>query len=124
MVEGLASQRGKPSFRMASAVNALGFTTQVPMGAVYLTYGHSRRLKQGAQTVEFRHAPGWRLTFPGRATGDVVRALAWLGPGKAGDALGTLRTKLPPAEMNEVASARVRLPTRMAQEMSALVPHA
>jgi len=53
----------------------------------------------------------------------VVRALAWLGPEKAGEALRALRAKLPPAEMKEVASARARLPTWMAQEVSALVPH-
>lgn len=124
MVEGLASQRGETIVSHgASAANALGLTTQVPMRPVYLTSGPSRRLKLGAQTVELRHAPVWQLIFPGRAAGDVVRALAWLGPEKAGEALRTLRSKLPPAEMKEVASARARLPTWMAQEVSALVPH-
>ena len=94
------------------------------MRAVYLTSGRSRRLKLGAQNVELRHAPVWQLIFPGRAAGDVVRALAWLGPEKAREALRTLRAKLPPSEINEVAAARARLPTWMAQEVSALVvPH-
>jgi hypothetical protein len=123
MVEGLASQRGETIVSHgASAANALGLTTQVPVRAVYLTSGPSRRLMLGAQTVELRHAPLWQLIFPGRAAGDVVRALAWLGPKKAGAALRTLRAKLPAAEMNKVASARARLPTWMAQELSALVP--
>lgn len=124
MVEGLASQRGETIVSHgAAAANALGLTTQVPMRAVYLTSGRSRQLKLGAQTVEFRHAPIWQLMFPGRAAGDVVRALAWLGPEKAGEAIRKLSAKLPAAELKEVASARARLPTWMAQEVSALVAH-
>ena len=124
MVEGLASQRGETIvLHGAAAANALGLTTQVPMKAIYLTSGRNRRLKVGAQTVEFRHAPIWQLIFPGRPAGEVVRALAWLGPEKAGEALRKLRSKLPPSELEEVASARARLPTWMAQEVSALLAH-
>ena len=121
MVEGLANQRGETIVSHGAAANALGLTTQVPMRAVYLTSGPSRRLKLGAQMVEFRHAPMWQLIFPGRAAGEVVRALAWLGPEKAREAIQKLRAKLPPSELKEVASARSRLPTWMAQEISALV---
>lgn len=124
MVEGLASQRGETIVLYgAAAANALGLTTQVPMKAIYLTSGRNRRLKVGAQTVEFRHAPIWQLIFPGRPAGEVVRALAWLGPEKAGEALRKLRSKLQPSELEEVASARARLPTWMAQEVSALLAH-
>ena len=124
LVEGLATQHGETIVpHGASAANALGLTTQVPMREVYLTSGSSRRLKLGAQTIELRHAPVWQLIFPGRAAGDVVRALAWLGPEKAGEALRLLRAKLPEAEINEVTSARARLPTWMAQEVSTLVSH-
>lgn len=121
MVEGLANQRGETIVPHGAAANALGLTTQVPMRAVYLTSGPSRRLKLGAQMIEFRHVPIWQLIFPGRAAGEVVRALAWLGPEKAGEAIQKLRAKLPPSELKEVASARSRLPTWMAQEISALV---
>ncbi|MEI6116523.1 MAG: DUF6088 family protein [Burkholderiales bacterium] len=124
MIEGLANQRGEIIVSHgAAAANALGLTTQVPVRAVYLTSGPNRRLQLGAQVVEFRHAPNWQLTFPGRVAGEVVRALAWMGPGKAGEAIRKLRAKLPPSELNEVASARSRLPTWMAEEVSALVTH-
>ena len=124
MVEGLANQRGDIIVSHgAAAANALGLTTQVPMRAVYLTSGPSRRLKLGAQMVEFRHAPIWQLIFPGRAAGEVVRALAWLGPEKAREAIEKLRTKLTASQLKEVASARPRLPTWLAQEVSALVTH-
>ncbi len=124
MVEGLASQRGETIVSHgAAAANALGLTTQVPMRAVYLTSGRSRHLTLGAQTIEFRHAPIWQLIFPGLTAGDVVRALAWLGPEKAGEAILKLRTKLPPSELEKIASARSRLPTWMAQEVSSLMNH-
>lgn len=124
MVEGLANQRGETIVpHGAAAANALGLTTQVPMRAVYLTSGRSRRLNLGAQVVELRHAPVWQLIFPQRAAGDVVRALAWLGPEKAGEAIQKLRAKLRPSELEEVASVRARLPTWMAQEVSSLVRH-
>lgn len=123
MVEGLARQRGETIVSHgAAAANALGLTTQVPMRAVYLTSGRSRRLKLGAQSVELRHAPIWQLIFPERAAGEVVRALAWLGPERAGEAIRKLRTKLPPSELQEVASARARLPTWLAREVSSLLP--
>ena len=125
MVEGWANQRGETivSHAAAAAANALGLTTQVPMRAIHLTSGPNRRLKLGAQMVELRYAPAWQLIFPGRAAGEVVRALAWLGPEKAGKAILKLRAKLTPSELKEVASARSRLPTWMAQEISALLTH-
>lgn len=124
MVQGLANQRGETIVpHGAAAANALGLTTQMPMRAIYLTSGPSRRMKLGAQMVELRHAPAWQLIFPGRAAGEVVRALAWLGPEKAGEAIRRLRTKLSASELNKVVSARSRLPTWMAQEISALVSH-
>lgn len=124
MIEGLANQRGETIVpHGAAAANALGLTTQVPMRAVYLTSGPSRRLRLGAQMIEFRHAPIWQLLFPGRAAGEVIRALAWLGPDKAGKAVHKLCAKLPPSALKEVASARSRLPTWMAKEVSAMVAH-
>ena len=84
VVEGIASQRGETIVAHgAQAANALGLTSQVPVRQVYLTAGRSRRLKFGAQIVELRHAPSWQLILPKRASGDAVRALAWLGPNGA-----------------------------------------
>lgn len=124
MVEGLASQRGETIVpHGAVAANALGLTTQVPMKAIYLTSGRNRRLTVGAQTVELRQTPVWQLIFPGQPAGDVVRALAWLGPEKAGKALRKLRSRLSASELAEIASARARLPTWMAQEVSALLAY-
>lgn len=124
MVEGLAAQRGETiALHGAAAANTLGLTTQVPMRAVYLTSGRNRHLKIGTQTIEFRHAPLWQLVFPDRVAGAVVRVLAWLGPQKAGEALRKLQSQLQPSDLQEIASARGRLPTWMAQEVSTLLTH-
>jgi len=122
IAEGLAKQHGETVVSHdAAAANALGLTTQVPMRAVYLTSGPNRRLKLGARTIELRHAPRWQLMFPGRAAREAMRALAWLGPEKAGEAIRKLRAKLPPSELKEITSARSHLPTWMAREVSALI---
>lgn len=125
VVEGLATQRGETIVAHgALAANALGLTTQVPVREVYLTSGRSRKLKIGPQIVELRHAPAWQLLLPGRGAGDVVRALAWLGPERTSAAIQELKHKLPAHELKEIVSARSRLPTWMAREVSALVGNA
>lgn len=123
MVEGLVKRGETIVSHGAAAANALGLTTQVPMRAVYLTSGKSRHLKLGAQTVELKHAQPVQLLLPGRPAGDVVRALEWLGPGKALQSVSKLRGKLRPAEVTEIASVRASMPTWMAQAVSELVPH-
>ena len=121
VVEAIAAQRGESvAPHGAAAANELGLTTQVPVREVYLTSGRSRRLKLGAQVVELRHVPAWQLVLPGSPAGAAIRALAWLGPKRASEALRTLQRKLSPSELRAVVAARGRLPTWMAQEVSAL----
>ena len=122
VVRALAGSKGEViASHGAAAANALGLTTQVPIRAVYLTSGRSRQLKLGEQTVELRHAPGWQLAMAGRPAGDAIRALAWLGEAHAGDALRTLRRRLPASTLAEIAAARPRLPTWLAEQVSRVV---
>lgn len=122
VVQALAESKGEViASHGAAAANALGLTTQVPVRAVYLTSGRSRRLELGAQTVELRHAPAWQLAMAGRPAGDAIRALAWLGEAQAGDALRRLRRRLPASALAEIAGARPRLPTWLAEQVSRLV---
>lgn len=102
----------------ATAANALGLTTQTPIRTVYLTSGPNRTLSLGNQTVEFRHAPAWQLLLADRPAGEAVRALAWLGPEKAGAALALLRRKLGPSAFGELVSVGPRLPTWLARSIS------
>ena len=121
VVEGIAAQRGESMVpHGAAAANELGLTTQVPVREVYLTSGPSRRLKLGAQVIEIRHVPAWQLVLPGRPAGAAIRALAWLGPKRTQEALRVLQGKLSPPELQALVGARGRLPTWMAQEVSAL----
>jgi hypothetical protein len=121
VVEAIATQRGeRVAPHGAAAANELGLTTQVPVREVYLTSGRSRHLQLGAQVIELRHVPAWQLVLLGRPAGAAIRALAWLGPKRASEALRTLQRKLPPTELQAVVAARAGLPTWMAQEVSAL----
>ena len=117
-VEALAKQRGEVIVSNgAAAANALGLTTQVPVRSVYLTSGHSRKMKLGKQVVELRHAPRWQLALADRPAGEAVRALAWLGPEKAETALMTLKRKMPSAAFGELVAAAPQLPTWLAQSV-------
>ncbi|WP_407114794.1 DUF6088 family protein [Bradyrhizobium sp. LMG 9283] len=104
----------------AAAANHLGLTTQVPVRQVYLTSGPSRRLRLGKQVVELKHAPRWQLALANRRTGEVVRALAWVGPEAAERALRSLSQKLTPTEVKELKSAASSFPTWLAKAVSEL----
>ena len=117
-VEALATQRGEVIVSNgAAAANALGLTTQVPIRSVYLTSGRSRTLSLGKQVVELRHAPRWQLALANRPAGEVVRALAWLGPERAEAALKTLKRRMPPGSFGELVAAAPQLPTWLAQSV-------
>ena len=121
-IEALAVQRGEtiaPSG--ATAANALGLTTQVPVKSVYLTSGRSRVLNLGRQAVELRHAPRWQLALGNKTSGQVVRALAWLGPDEAPKALQILRSKLADTAKTELVSAAPQFPTWLARLIGEIV---
>lgn len=107
-----------------SAANCLGLTTQNPIRMVYLTSGPSRRLYFGRHAVELRHAPRWQLVAPHRKAGDVIRALAWLGPEEIEDGLEAVLPGLSADELNELAAARAVMPNWMAEPLSARIAHA
>jgi hypothetical protein len=121
-IEALAVQRGEtivPSG--ATAANALGLTTQVPVKSVYLTSGRSRVLNLGRQAVELRHAPRWQLALGNKTSGQVVRALAWLGPDEGPKALQILRSKLTATAKTELVSAAPQFPTWLARLIGKIV---
>lgn len=106
-----------------SAANRLGLTTQNPIREVYLTSGPSRRLRFGSITVELRHAPRWQLAAPHRKAGEVIRALAWLGPREVEDNLEAILPGLSSEEIDELAAARAVMPIWMAAPVSAHLAH-
>ncbi len=106
----------------AATANQFGLTTQVPLRPVYLTSGRTRHLKLGAQTVELQHVPRWQLTLAEKPAGAVIRVLAWGGKERGRALTAELKNKLSPGTIEELSHVRGRVPTWMAQELSALVP--
>ncbi|WP_446832000.1 DUF6088 family protein [Candidatus Foliamicus sp.] len=104
-----------------SAANRLGLTTQNPIREVYLTSGRSRRLHFGKIIVELRHAPRWQLAAPHRKAGDVIRALAWLGPREVEESLDAVLPTLSAQDLEELSTARAVMPIWMAEPVSARI---
>ena len=101
----------------------LGLTTQIPVRLVYLTSGPDRRMRFGNLDVELRHAPRWQLAAPRRRAGEIIRALAWLGPDEVREGLQTVLPALSPEDIDELAEARATMPHWMAEPVSMLVAH-
>ena len=101
-----------------SAANRLGLTTQLPMRTVYWTSGRNRHLQFGRLRAQLLHVPTWHLALPERVSGLVVRALIFLGPHAAEDALRQLAFVLSDREIAELLNVRPILPTWMAQCIS------
>lgn len=66
----------------AYALNALGFSTQVPMNFVFLTDGTPRNLKIGKATIKFKRTVPKNLNFTNELCMLVVQALKEIGNGK------------------------------------------
>ncbi len=107
----------------AAAANRLRLTTQNPVRAVYLTSGPNRHLHFGSSVVELRHAPRWQLLAPHRKAGDIIRALAWLGPQEVEDGLEAVWPTLPESDRDKLAAARAIMPIWMAEPLSARLAH-
>ena len=105
----------------SSMANALGLTTQTPVRPVYLTSGPNRNLKLGELAVELRHAPKWQLVSPNRKSGDVVRALAWMGPEEVEHCLSEVSPHLTQEEFNELADVRAIVPEWIVKPVSEMI---
>jgi len=103
----------------AAAANALGLTTQMPVQQTYLSRSRSqKRYAFGKQQVTIRPAAAWNFLLADRPAGQAIRALAWLGPDQASEALPQLRTVLPPQEWEALLSVRAELPLWLAELLS------
>ena len=106
-----------------SAANVLSLTDQVPMRRIYLTSGPSRRLWFGTRRVDLRHAPRWQLVAPNRPAGTLIRALTFLHPDEAEDALGLVVPRLSEMDLTELLAVREILPAWIAEPLSAFESH-
>lgn len=107
----------------AAAANWFGLTTQVPVKEIFLTSGPTRTLQLGMRSIELKHAPRWQLALGKRPAGMAVRALSWLGPEHARQALMQLQEKLAGEEWGALAASRAILPAWMAKAVSETMAH-
>lgn len=62
-----------------TAANRLGFSTQVPMNACFITSGTPRTLKLGNRTVMLKHGVPKNFAFKGKLMPELVQALRSIG---------------------------------------------
>ncbi|MBF2761385.1 MAG: hypothetical protein ISN28_14195 [Ectothiorhodospiraceae bacterium AqS1] len=124
-IEGLGEQRGETIVQNgASAANDLGLITQVPMRYIFLTSGRTRYIMLGNHKIKLRHAPPWQLVLANHPAGQVVRALAWLGPEETESAIQRLKRKIPSEAFDIMATVAHRLPNWLARSIAREVDHA
>lgn len=121
-LESLSRQSGEtivPSGGVAAF--ALGVTTQVLVRPVYLTSGSGRNLQFGNVTVELRHAPLWQLVHPNKMSGNIIRALASIGPEESEGFLSDVKSRLTQEDIVELAESRVSAPRWIAESVSGMI---
>lgn len=62
-----------------TAANRLGFSTQVPMNACFITSGTPRKLKLGNRTVTLKHGVPRNFAYKGKLMPELVQALRSIG---------------------------------------------
>ena len=62
-----------------TAANRLGFSTQVPMNACFITSGTPRTLKLGNRTVTLKHGVPKNFAYKGKLMPELVQALRNIG---------------------------------------------
>lgn len=68
-----------------TALNILGFSTQVPMNAVYITNGAKRKVKVGERNIVFKNAVQKNFQFKGKLLPLIIIALKELGESRVTD---------------------------------------
>ena len=77
-----------------TALNILGFSTQVPMNAVYTTNGAKRKVKVGERNIVFKNAVQKNFQFKGKLLPLVIIALKELGENHVTDEIKNKISKL------------------------------
>jgi len=79
----------------AHAANLLGLSEQIPMKAVFLTDGRTRKVQLGRQTIILKKTTPRQMITAGRISGTIIQALRWLGQPHVDDkVVDSLRRRL------------------------------
>lgn len=76
------------------ALNILGFSTQVPMNAIYITNGAKRKVKIGERNIVFKNAVQKNFQFKGKLLPLIIIALKELGESRVTDGIKNKIVKL------------------------------
>lgn len=77
-----------------TALNILGFSTQVPMNAVYITNGAKRKVQVGERNIVFKNAVQKNFQFKGKLLPLIIIALKELGESRVTDEIKDKIVKL------------------------------
>ena len=77
-----------------TALNFLGFSTQVPTNAVYITNGAKRKVKVGNRNIVFKNAIQKNFQFKGKLLPLIIISLKALGKNRATDEIKNQIAKL------------------------------
>jgi len=69
---------------------------------IYWTSGRSRKLNLGKLSIQLVQVPYWQLALAKERAGEIVRALAWAGPGESPFVLKEIEAKVHRTETQEV----------------------
>ena len=109
-----------------AAANMLGLCRQNVVMSVYWTSGPNRRLNHGGCPIILRHVPHWKLAAAEHPAGQLLRALAWIGPsfpGEIEEALAKVVPGLANADREEFASLQGVMPAWLARPVSKSTSH-
>ena len=105
----------------ADAANLLGLSKHVPIRDIFWTSGQDRVLHVGSLEIELQHVEDWQLYAPNTKTGDVIRALSYLGKLITDQVFDKLKSRLDEKEQDELLELRPNVPTWMAEKLNTLV---
>ncbi|HVY55646.1 MAG TPA: DUF6088 family protein, partial [Thermodesulfobacteriota bacterium] len=95
----------------AYAANLLGLSEQVPMRAVFLTDGSSRRVIAGSREIVLKRTTPRNMSAAGRLGGLVIQALRYVGEDRVDEQLlRRLRTAVPREKRPEVLKDSLAAP--------------
>ncbi len=77
-----------------TALNILGFSTQVPMNAVYITNGAKRKVKVGERNIIFKNVIQKNFQYKGKLLPLIILALKELGESRVSDEIKDRIVKL------------------------------
>lgn len=106
----------------AYAANALGLSEQVPVRAVFLTDGPSRKVKIGRREIVLKRTTPRNMATAGRPSGMVIQALRWIGQRNVDEKLiARLRRNLKPEDRDALVKDAHLAPAWIASILRRLV---